>query len=224
MRHIFRTAGAVTFGLTCLAALAATAPGEAVLASEIPDSGMASLLPDSVRNAAEVETTSADYSLIPWPAAKEDRAQEDDDSDAANDRAAGSLSELVQRHSASETRDSAQECLAIGVYYESKGEPLDGQLAVARTIINRTRSGKFPASICGVLTQPSQFSFVRGGRLPAPPRGTLQWKQAVAVARIAQDKLWEPRFSNALYFHARHVSPGWRMARLGGIGNHIFYR
>lgn len=62
--------------------------------------------------------------------------------------------------------DEELNCLAIGVYYESKGEPLAGQLAVADVILNRTTSGRFPTSVCGVLTQRGQFSFVKGGRLP----------------------------------------------------------
>lgn len=114
-------------------------------------------------------------------------------------------------------------CLAVGVYFEAKGEPLSGQLAVADVILNRTTSGRFPRSVCGVLTQRGQFSFVRGGKLPTPP-ANAQWRKAMAVAQVAQKELWDSPVENALYFHARYVSPRWKRARVGAVGNHIFYR
>ena len=123
-----------------------------------------------------------------------------------------------------EVDDAELNCLAIGVYYESKGEPLEGQLAVAEVILNRAASGRFPRSVCGVLKQRGQFSFVRRGRLPQPPEGARAWKTALAVARVARGDMWDSQVSDALFFHARYVSPGWRRARVGSVGNHIFYR
>ncbi len=120
--------------------------------------------------------------------------------------------------------DEELNCLAIGVYYESKGEPLEGQLAVAEVILNRSESGRFPRTVCGVLKQRGQFSFVRGGQLPQPSEGSRAWKTALAVAKVARDDMWDSRVSDALYFHARYVSPGWRRARVGSVGNHVFYR
>jgi N-acetylmuramoyl-L-alanine amidase len=117
------------------------------------------------------------------------------------------------------------ECLATGIYFESKGEPLAGQLAVGKVIANRMQSGgRFPASYCGVLFQRGQFSFVHGGRLPAVPRANKQWQTAVAIAKIVDQGLQQSSVGNALFFHARYVSPGWRMKRVASIGNHIFYR
>ena len=120
--------------------------------------------------------------------------------------------------------DEELNCLAIGVYYESKGEPLEGQLAVAEVILNRSESGRFPRTVCGVLKQRGQFSFVRGGQLPQPSEGSRAWKTALAVAKVARGDMWDSKVSDALYFHARYVSPGWRRARVGSVGNHIFYR
>jgi len=119
--------------------------------------------------------------------------------------------------------DSELNCLAIGVYYESKGEPLAGQLAVAEVILNRTTSGRFPTSVCSVIKQRGQFSFVRGGQLPSPP-ANAHWRKALAVAQVAQKDLWDSPVANALYFHARYVAPGWKRPRVGTVGNHIFYR
>ncbi|MEH3040989.1 MAG: cell wall hydrolase [Sphingomonas paucimobilis] len=120
--------------------------------------------------------------------------------------------------------DDELNCIAIGVYYESKGEPLAGQLAVADVILNRANSGRFPASACGVLTQRSQFSFVKGGRLPDVDTSRPAWKTAVAIARIARDELWKSPAKGALFFHARRVSPNWGKTRIASLGNHIFYR
>ncbi|MEN2748637.1 cell wall hydrolase [Sphingomonas sp. T9W2] len=120
--------------------------------------------------------------------------------------------------------DEELNCLAIGVYYESKGEPLAGQLAVADVILNRTTSGRFPASVCGVLTQRGQFSFVKGGRLPDVDTSRPAWKTAVAIARIATQDLWDSPAEGALFFHARRVSPKWNHTRVASLGNHVFYR
>lgn len=133
------------------------------------------------------------------------------------------LSAAVAAQDAPGAADRELNCLAIGVYYEAKGEPLAGQLAVAEVILNRSTSGRFPRSVCGVLTQRGQFSFVRGGKLPTPP-ANAQWRKAMAVAQVAQKDLWDSPVRNALFFHARYVSPRWKRARVGTIGNHIFYR
>ena len=114
-------------------------------------------------------------------------------------------------------------CLAGAVYFESKGEPLAGQLAVANVIIARTVSGRFPGSICGVVKQPGQFSFLHGGQMPAIPAGA-QYRTAMAVAKVAMDKDWENPAPRALFFHARRVAPRWGKAPVATIGNHIFYR
>jgi N-acetylmuramoyl-L-alanine amidase len=135
-----------------------------------------------------------------------------------------SLAELVADHASSLTADPEQECLAGAVYFESKGEPLKGQLSVAEVILNRARSGRFPGSVCGVIKQRGQFSFVRGGRIPAVSRASQAWQRAVAIAHIAREKLAEGGAPKALFFHARRVSPHWKLTRIAAVGNHIFYR
>ncbi|WP_066798132.1 cell wall hydrolase [Sphingomonas soli] len=142
---------------------------------------------------------------------------------ADEDQDFATLSAAVAAQDAHALPDSELHCLAVGVYFEAKGEPLAGQLAVAEVILNRTTSGRFPRTVCSVLTQRGQFSFVRGGRVPTPP-ANAQWRKALAVAQVAQKELWESPAADALYFHARYVSPGWKRARVGTIGNHVFYR
>lgn len=142
----------------------------------------------------------------------------------AETRAPLGLAELVAEHSGTWTADAEHDCLAGAVYFESKGEPLRGQLSVAEVILNRMRSGRFPKSACGVVKQRGQFSFVRGGRIPAIARGSLAWKRAVAIAHIAREGLADGGAPRALFFHARYVSPRWRLTRVAAVGNHIFYR
>ena len=136
-----------------------------------------------------------------------------------------SLAQLVGDHAGATTDSAEHECLAGAVYFESKGEPLQGQLSVAQVVLNRSSSGRFPSSICGVVKQRGQFSFVRGGRFPPIARGSTAWHRAVAIARIAMADLAESPTPRALFFHARRVSPGWRgLTRLATVGNHVFYR
>jgi spore germination cell wall hydrolase CwlJ-like protein len=117
-------------------------------------------------------------------------------------------------------------CLAQAVYFEARGEPLDGQLAVAEVVINRATSGQYPADYCAVVTQPSQFSFVRRGHIPQADESSQAWRRAIAVAQIAQRDLWESTAADALYFHATYVRPGWarQKVELAQIDTHIFYR
>jgi spore germination cell wall hydrolase CwlJ-like protein len=135
-----------------------------------------------------------------------------------------SLDDLVADRVAATTGDQQGDCLATSVYFEAKGEPLNGQLAVAQTIMNRAASGRFPDSMCGVVRQPGQFSFLHKGSMPTPPRESSAWKRAVAIAMIARDGLWKQVAPDALFFHARRVSPGWGKIKVASLGNHIFFR
>jgi spore germination cell wall hydrolase CwlJ-like protein len=136
---------------------------------------------------------------------------------------ASSLAELVTQTSIPSRIDAELRCLASTVYFEARGESLKGQLAVAHVVINRAESGRFPTSLCGVVYQPSQFSFIRSGKMPRVREGR-QWTNAVAIAQIAMEDSWKNHASGALYFHARHVSPNWGKKRIAQIDNHIFYR
>ena len=136
-----------------------------------------------------------------------------------------SLAEKVAELRSSDPGSRELECLAAGVYFEAKSEPLAGQLAVAQVIENRADSkGRFPSSYCGVLFQRGQFSFIRGGHWPAVNKNGIQWKNAVAIARIVDGELHDGPVPRALFFHARRVSPGWKLTRVATVGNHVFYR
>lgn len=139
---------------------------------------------------------------------------------------AGSLADLVGMVDADTALTEEMRCLAGAVYFEARGEPLAGQLAVAQVIINRSEDNRFPRSYCGVVAQPGQFSFMRGSRMPAIRTGTTAWSRAVAIAEIADKGLWESEAGDAVFFHAKYVRPSWshRKTRLAQIDTHIFYR
>ena len=139
---------------------------------------------------------------------------------------AGSLGELVAMVDTDAPLSAEMRCLAGAVYFEARGEPLAGQLAVAQVIVNRSEDGRFPRSYCGVVAQPGQFSFMRGSQMPPVREGTAAWDRAVAVAQIADKGLWESEAEGAVFFHARYVKPGWSRTktRLAQIDTHIFYR
>ncbi len=154
-----------------------------------------------------------------------DAKSETTDDAAAGARPTGDLAAMVAELRAPDAGSRELDCLATGIYFESKSEPLAGQLAVGKVIANRAASGgRFPDTYCGVLFQRGQFSFVRGHSLPGVDHGNRQWQTAVAIAKIVDQRLQESTVGNALFFHARYVSPGWGMKRVASIGNHIFYR
>ena len=135
-----------------------------------------------------------------------------------------SLADKVAALRGTDPGDREMECLAVGIYFEAKSEPLAGQLAVGHVIADRASSGRFPRSYCGVLFQRGQFSFIRGKRWPAVARSSRQWQNAVAIAKIVDDDMHASPVAKSLFFHAKRVSPGWRMKRVGSVGNHVFYR
>lgn len=120
--------------------------------------------------------------------------------------------------------DETIRCLASAVYFESKGEPLTGQHAVAQVIVNRSKSGRFASDVCGVVKQRGQFGFVRGGRIPAINEAHAAYRTAVAVARVALTDVWTGTAAKALYFNTPNRAPAARLTRIAMIGNHVFYR
>ena len=148
----------------------------------------------------------------------------EDSTDSAS--SASSLRELVSTIPTAGQLSEELHCLAGAVYFEARGEPLEGQLAVAQVIVNRAEDRRFPSSYCGVVYQRSQFSFVKGGRMPKVRTGSAAWKRAEAIARIAHLGLWDSKAGDALFFHANYVRPRWshRKVALATIDTHVFYR
>ena len=138
----------------------------------------------------------------------------------------GSLRDLVGTVDTGQQLSDQMHCLAGAIYFESRGEPLYGQLAVAEVVINRSEDKRWPASYCGVVYQRAQFSFVRGGQMPRIRTSSEAWNRAKAVAKIAHEDLWRSEAADAVYFHADYVRPRWSRAktRVTKIDTHIFYR
>ena len=119
---------------------------------------------------------------------------------------------------------SELECLARNVYYESRGEPMVGQYAVAEVTINRVASSLFPDSVCAVVYARGAFSWTYDESLREPYG--FEWWRAQAVARSVYGNHASPYVGDALFFHAIYVSPDWARTRpqIARIGRHLFYR
>ena len=125
-------------------------------------------------------------------------------------------------------------CLAQNVYFEARGEPLDGQRAVAEVTLNRQRSPNFPHTVCEVVFDTrwdplrrrlvAHFSWTEIEAL-SQPAGPA-WEQAKVVATAAYDDTYQPIVPGALFYHATSVHPDWAKTKrvVATIGNHIFYR
>jgi hypothetical protein len=119
--------------------------------------------------------------------------------------------------------DRQTACIAKVVHHESADQPLEGQLAVAQVVINRMRSHRFASTACGVADQPGQFTDIEDFHIPD---GTVPWRTALAVARVAQTERAPSVAPGALFFHAAYVRPDWsrRHERVARIADQIFYR
>lgn len=135
---------------------------------------------------------------------------------------------LVDKFSAGAPLTDEANCIAVAVYHEARGESLEGQLAVAKVIMNRASSGKYPTSWCGVVKQPWQFSFVhpRSGYMPSVDQASASWRKALGVTRLAVANAVQSVPNDCLWYHADYVAPSWgrRLTRVEKIGAHIFYR
>ncbi|MXO63031.1 cell wall hydrolase [Qipengyuania oceanensis] len=221
---------------TAKASLAAIAAGIFVIFSSVDGSGANAQAADSATPAQSAEIALTDE-IVPASAAAEEPVtvsqpvvqplpQDDTAEDRPSVRVASSLHELVAHTEVSEQLSEEMQCLAGAVYFESRGEPLDGQLAVAQVIINRAESRQFPASYCSVVYQRSQFSFVKNGAMPQIRTSSNAWRKARAIARIAHEGMWDSKAADSLYFHAKYVRPGWANKKIARatIDSHIFYR
>jgi spore germination cell wall hydrolase CwlJ-like protein len=125
-------------------------------------------------------------------------------------------------------------CLALNVYFEARGEPLRGQLAVAHVTMNRAK--KDVSQVCHEVARERQFSWTidrvertkKGWRLKAgyAPSDMKAWELALKVARAVASGKHRDFTQGATHFHAVWVQPAWRheFKVVERIGGHIFYR
>ena len=116
--------------------------------------------------------------------------------------------------SQAEFEERERRCLSTAIYFEARGEPVRGQIAVAQVILNRVRSPQFPQTICGVVYQGQmqkgcQFSFACDGHTDMP-RDNDQWALAQDIAKqVTTGQVWLPEVGYSTYYHANYVRPGW---------------
>ena len=208
------------FPIMCSAAIVALASTVVSAASELPQAPAAARLIAAIAPLADTVAPDvlASETAVPNIAAP-DYIIADDDVVAPRPAQLTTLVALTM--TAAPTAYGDRECLARAVYFEARGEPLEGQLAVAQVILNRVASGRFASTVCGVVNQHGQFSFDRS-RTPADGR---DWRTAKAIAAIAATAAWDAVAPRATAFHATRVAVGWAsMHKVGTIGNHVFYR
>ena len=114
--------------------------------------------------------------------------------------------------------DAETLCLAKVVLRESGGQPLDGQIAVAQVVINRTQSARFPSTICGVAEQPGQFFNVDAFDFT----GDRRWSTALRVAEEVRAGAHDPVVGDALYFHSAKARSGYCPHRVSQLGGQVF--
>ena len=124
-------------------------------------------------------------------------------------------------------------CLAKNIYYEARGEPIDGQYAVAEVTLNRVASKHYPNTVCDVVYQ-EKFDVIRKRNVSAfswteldmsPPMDKTLWAMAWNIAEEVYDEKADPRVEGALFYHSRYIRPRWsrRKKPIAKIGNHVFY-
>ena len=116
------------------------------------------------------------------------------------------------------------ECMAKNLYYEAAMEPFEGKLAVAQVTMNRTQSPQFPKTVCGVVYQKGQFSWVT--EKVKGITNKYAWEECMIVARkaLTEHKLHDTIYrTKAMYYHNTTVNPAWKLKYVAKIGNHLFY-
>ncbi len=125
-------------------------------------------------------------------------------------------------------------CLAMNVYHEARGEPLEGQFGVAEVTMNRVADNRYPDSICEVVHQKrwdslrkryvSAFSWTEFDAVDEPEGEA--WERAVFVARTTIDGERSQSLDGAVHYHAAHIRPSWSRGKrpVARIGRHLFYR
>jgi N-acetylmuramoyl-L-alanine amidase len=146
---------------------------------------------------------------------------------------------VLVRHERALEAERAQErrsleCLALNVYHEARGEPPEGQYAVAEVTLNRKASPRFPDTVCDVVYEQrwdairerhvGGFSWTEFYSVP-DPEGEA-WALARRIAEDVYHRRVPPRVDGALFYHATYIRPSWakHQKRVARIGRHVFYR
>ena len=115
-------------------------------------------------------------------------------------------------------------CMAVAIYFEARGEPIDGQEAVAEVIMNRVEDDRYPDTVCDVVFADKAFSFTHDGKPDRLPKVTTDSK--LQALQVASSVLAGSRVGiTSTHYHSTSVEPYWSEAfdLDGRIGGHIFY-
>lgn len=141
-------------------------------------------------------------------------------------------SNLPDNYVSAAQRTKELECLTRNIYWEAANEPFEGKVGVAQVTLNRMKSGKFADSVCGVVYQKNvfyekvvcQFSWYCEGNHKTRAVHMPLWNESEEVAKkVLLEGFRLPSLTEALYYHADYVSPGWKLPKIEKIGRHIFY-
>lgn len=116
--------------------------------------------------------------------------------------------------------DKEFDCLAKNIYYEARGESLQGKIAVGLVTLNRRDHKNYPKSICGVVYQKNQFSWTK--HYKGVKLNKEQWRQAQEAATFSL--VYRDLSFTATHFHNKTVKPKWQLTRVAKIGGHVFYK
>lgn len=125
------------------------------------------------------------------------------------------------------------DCLTKNIYWEAASEPFEGKVAVAQVTMNRVHAGNFGQGVCGVVYQKNifyekvvcQFSWACENNHKIKPVAPALYAESQEVAKkVLFENFRLPSLTNAMYYHATYVNPGWRKQKITQIGQHIFYK
>jgi len=125
------------------------------------------------------------------------------------------------------------DCLTKNIYWEAANEPFEGKVAVAQVTINRVASGKFGSGVCGVVYQKNvfyekvicQFSWACETKYRTQAISAKQYVESEEVAkRVLLENFRLPSLTQAMFYHAAYIKPGWDREKINQIGQHIFYK
>lgn len=126
-------------------------------------------------------------------------------------------------------------CLAMAIFFESRGEPLQGKIAVANVIMNRVSSERYPDTVCGVVTQKHQFEFYWDGKkeeVPSHNQSSIEaWQESLQIASAflaegGDGSQFKDVTNGSLHYHASWMQkyPCWSNPdKAIEIGNHLFF-
>lgn len=143
------------------------------------------------------------------------------------------ISMVMNAMVASDSKRRDLMCLAMNIYHEARGEPLEGQFGVAEVTMNRVTDPRYPDSVCAVVYQ-KRWDYLRKRHVSAfswtefdaveVPEGEA-WQTAVSVAEATLDGDHSEVLDGAVHYHASHIRPSWTRDKkpVARIGRHVFY-